>query len=280
MIGHATSPASSANLGPGFDCLGLALELRCSVSATPSDRWELEEHGSVASLEEGDLILSAARMAGDGPFRIAVSNEIPRARGLGSSAAVIVATAAAVMRSQGNEPTSNELFVIANRLEGHGDNAGAAVFGGLVAASHDSLAHLSLHSSFRIAAAIPGAHLKTEAARNAIPDVVSHAAASRNIGRVVFLTEGLRTGNAELLALARGDELHESYRAHLSPVTGELITSALAAGAMHASWSGAGPTALAFATEGTLAQVVAAFERVLGSGGEVRTLGVAATGWQ
>jgi homoserine kinase len=219
-------------------------------------------------------------MAGDGTFRIAVSNEIPRARGLGSSAAVIVATAAAVMRSEGTEPVSNDLFAIANRLEGHGDNAGAAVFGGLVAASHASLAHLSLHPSLRIVAAIPNTHLKTEAARDAIPDTVPHAAASRNIGRVAFLIEGLRTGDAELLALARGDELHESYRDHLSPVTGKLIDSGLEAGAVHASWSGAGPTALAFATDGTVGQVVAALKSVLGGGGEVRTLAVAATGWQ
>lgn len=280
MIGTASAPASSANLGPGFDCLGLALELRCVVTAVPSDNWELEEGGAVMALEPGDLVLSAAQAVADEPHRITITNEIPRARGLGSSAAVIVATAAAVLRSRGLEPTGEDLFVIANELEGHGDNAGAAVFGGLVAATGDSLAHLTLHPSVRIVVAIPDIHLKTQAARNALPAHVPHGAAARNVGRVAFLVEGLRSGNAEILAMARGDELHETYRASLSPLTGELIKAALDSGAMHAGWSGAGPTALAFVTDSTVAAVTAELEHVLQDGGEIRQLGVATTGWR
>ncbi|GBE25719.1 homoserine kinase [bacterium BMS3Bbin02] len=279
MIGKATAPASSANLGPGFDCLGLALELRCAVTAAASDRWELEEGGMVSPLDPVDLVLAAARMVGDEPCRITIANEIPRARGLGSSAAVIVATVAAVMRSRGVEPAGDDLFVIANRLEGHGDNAGAAVFGGLVAASRNSLAHLALHPSIRIVAAIPDSHLRTDAARDVLPAQVSHRAAVRNVGRLAFLMEGLRTGDADILAMARGDELHESYRSSLSRVTGGLISAAIEAGAMHAAWSGAGPTALAFATEDTTSVVIEALEQVLDGDGEVRQLAVATTGW-
>lgn len=279
MIGKATAPASSANLGPGFDCLGLALELRCAVSAAPSDRWELEEGGVVSPLDPSDLVLAAARMAGDEPRRITIANEIPRARGLGSSAAVIVATAAAVMRSRGVEPTGEDLFAIANRLEGHGDNAGAAVFGGLVASLGGSLAHLTLHPSVRVVVAIPNGHLKTNAARGILPTEVTHSAAARNVGRVAFLIEGLRVGDADLLAKARGDELHESHRSSLSPVTGELISAAIEAGAMHAAWSGAGPTTLAFVTEDTAPVVIEALEYVLRGNGDVRQLVVATTGW-
>ncbi|MCH7668491.1 MAG: homoserine kinase [Acidobacteria bacterium] len=280
MMGTASAPASSANLGPGFDCLGLALELRCTITSVPSDRWEIEEGGSVGEPEDGDLVVRAAILAGGPPCRISISNDIPRARGLGSSAAVITASAAAAFRAIGVEPSDRELFAIVQELEGHGDNAGASVYGGLVAAFGGELVRLTLHPSIRVVAAIPDFELKTDAARSTLPSEVSHGAAVRNVGRVAFLVEGLHTGNREVLAMARGDELHESFRASLSPVTGELIEAALSSGALHASWSGAGPTALAFVTDDHASAVVGAMEEALGDLGQVRELQVATTGWR
>lgn len=280
MSGTASAPASSANLGPGFDCLGLAFELRCTITAVPSERWEIEEGGSVEEPGDGDLVVRAAKLAGGQPCRISISNEIPRARGLGSSAAVITASAAAAFRVIGIEPSDRELFAIVQELEGHGDNAGASVYGGLVAAFGGELVRLTLHPSIRVVAAIPDVELKTDAARSTLPSEVSRGAAVRNVGRVAFLVEGLRTGNKEVLAMARGDELHESFRASLSPVTGELIEAALTSGALHASWSGAGPTALAFVTDGDASAVVGAMEEALGDLGQVRELQVATTGWR
>lgn len=280
MIGTASAPASSGNLGPGFDCLGLALELRCTITSAPSDRWEIDEGGSVCEPEDGDLVVRAAILAGGPPCRISISNDIPRARGLGSSSAVITASAAAAFRVAGVEPSDRELFAIVQELEGHGDNAGASVYGGLVAAFGGELVRLKLHPSIRVVVAIPDVELKTDAARSTLPSEVNRGAAVRNVGRVAFLVEGLRTGNREVLAMARGDELHESFRAALSPVTGELIEAALSSGALHASWSGAGPTALAFVSDDDALAVVGAMEEALGDLGQVRELQVATTGWR
>lgn len=280
MIGTASAPASSANLGPGFDCLGLALELRCTITSSPADNWEIEENGSVEEPEDGDLVVRAAVLAGGPPSRISIVNEIPRARGLGSSAAVTTAAAAATFRARGVEPSSQDLFEIVQGLEGHGDNAGAAVYGGLVAAFGGELARLTLHPSIRIVVAIPDVQLKTDAARSSLPPEVGHGAAARNVARVAFLVEGLRTGDRAVLSMARGDELHEGFRDALSPVTGALIATALGAGALHAAWSGAGPTALAFVTDADVSAVVGAMEEALGDLGHVRDLSVATAGWR
>jgi homoserine kinase len=275
--GTATAPASSANLGPGFDCLGLAFELRCHVAATVSDRWVVEERGLSFEPKPTDFVRLAAERAVGFPLRLTIQNEIPRSRGLGSSAAVMVAAAAAALRAGGEEPESEYLYRLVGEIEGHGDNAGAAVYGGLVAVADGSLRHLELASNLDFVFGIPDDPLKTARARMALPDEISRRAAARNVARVAFLVEGLRTGDPGVLAKAAGDEIHESYRADLSPITGEMMEAARAAGALHAAWSGAGPAAIAVTTDPE--QVVAAMKAVLGSRGRVETLAVAQTGW-
>ncbi len=277
--GKATAPASSGNLGPGFDVLAVALELRCTCEAEPSDRWVIEEEGSAYEPAPGDLVVRAMRgMVGDRPVRVRIDNAVPRSRGLGSSSAVTTAAAAAAFRAYGEEPGDSALFELVTGLEGHPDNAAAAVYGGLVAASGGVVRHLPLAPHLRIVVGIPDTHLSTTLARNALPAAVRRPVAARSIARLTMLLEGLRTGDAAALAAAAGDELHEKPRANLSPVTGRLMDAARDAGALHAAWSGAGPTALALVTDETRPDVEIAMQKVLDGTGEVRSLEVA-TGW-
>jgi homoserine kinase len=274
MIGEASAPASSANLGPGFDTVALALGLRCMATAEPSESMILSEHGSTTRLPDHDLIAVVVKRVVGRPMHITLDNQIPRARGLGSSAAVGASVAAAALKAAGSGGDPAMVFSIVSEIEGHPDNAAAAVFGGLVAAVPDGIQRLDLHESLLPVVGIPSTPLRTRDARAALPDLVDRDVVARSLGRMAFLIEGLSSGNASVLAHASGDEIHEGPRAALSPVTGDLMKAALDAGAVHACWSGAGPTALAFATSETRGRVIGAMGGVLGSDGEVLALGV------
>lgn len=277
----ASAPASSANLGPGFDAVALAFEIRCECRAVPADDWVIEELGTVFTPERDDLVLRAMLAAvGERPVRLRIDNAIPRSRGLGSSSAVAVAAAAAALRAHGEAPTSDRMFAIANDLEGHPDNAAATVYGGLVVASGDLMRRYPLAPGLVFVVGIPEATLPTHEARAALPTTIRHEAAVRNVARVAMLLEGLRTGDPEALRAAAGDELHEAPRAALSPVTGDLITAAYDAGAFHAAWSGAGPAALAVTDRAGCRTVSEAMAKVLEDRGQVAELAVATDGWR
>ncbi len=276
--GIATAPASSANLGPGFDCLGIAFELRCHVTASYADQWVVAELGDSFEPQPADFVRRAAEEAVGRPMRLVIENEVPRSRGLGSSSAVMVAAMAASIRATGREPESAELFDTVAGIEGHGDNAGAAVYGGAVAVAGGTLRHLELSDDLRFVFGIPDEPLKTAEARMALPEQMSRSGAARNVARAVFLAEGLRTGDREALAKAGGDEIHEQHRHELSPITGAMMQAALDAGAMHSAWSGAGPTAMAVTRH--VEPVVAAMKTVLGDHGRAVVLDVAREGWR
>ena len=277
----ANAPASSGNLGPGFDVLALALELRCVCRAQISDSWEIEENGRVKAAEPTELVVRAVRAAiGERPMRITIENGIPRSRGLGSSSAVSAAAAAAAVRALGDEPSDEQLFALVADLEGHPDNAAAAVYGGLVAAQGAVIRTLPMAESIRVVVAIPESKLPTRDARAALPRDVSHAAAARSVARMAFLLEGLRTGDADPFRLAGGDELHEVPRTALSPITGELMATAMDVGALHAAWSGAGPSVIAFTHHERTEDVITGLKGRLDGAGEVRQLSVATTGWR
>jgi len=275
--GSAIAPGSSANLGPGFDCLGLAVELRCRVTAIPADEWVVEELGTVFEPKSTDFVRMAVDDVVGRPMRLIIDNEVPRSRGLGSSSAVMVAAAAAAQRALGREPSSKALYELVAGIEGHGDNAAAAVYGGLVAVAEGVWRRLELSPNLSFVFGIPNESLKTAKARRALPDQLSRQAAASSVARVAFLIEGLRTGDPEALARAGGDEIHEHHRSQLSPITAELMTVAIEAGALHAAWSGAGPTAIAVAVDPE--PVVAAMKETLGDRGIATVLEVAETGW-
>lgn len=271
-IGSATAPASSANLGPGFDTIGLALALRCSATVEMADSMTLSESGSTRRLPSSDMIAKAVMMAAGTSAHVTLDNDVPRARGIGSSSAVVASVAAAALKAVGDDSGRTRVFEIVSELEGHGDNAAATVFGGFVAVAEGGIKRLDLHPSIRVVVGIPHDPLRTAEARAALPDAVSRQVVSRTLGRFAFLLEGLKEASPEVLRHARGDELHEAPRAHLSPVTGHMIDAAIGAGALHAAWSGAGPAAIAFATPETRGRVIGAMGSVLGTTGEVLSI--------
>lgn len=275
----ASAPASSGNLGPGFDVLAMALELRCRVEAVPADAWIIHQDGSSYEPSTDDMVRRAVEAAVDQPMELLIVNDIPRSRGLGSSSAVTTAAAAAALRAVGQVPDSALLFDIVAALEGHADNAAAAVYGGLVVVSGDTWRRFEISPKLEIIVGIPDARLRTSEARSVLSAEVSRWAAARNLGRLAFLLEGLRSADPDALEAAAGDELHELPRQHLSPITAELMDAARRAGALHAAWSGAGPTAIAFATADGVDSVIVAMEETLGGQGTVRRLDVATEGW-
>jgi homoserine kinase len=251
-VSSASAPASSANLGPGYDVLALALDLRCRVEVQQAEEWSILSGGAPADPSGVSLVIRTVEAAapGIGSLKVAIESEIPFSRGLGSSAALIAATAGAVRSLDGGSIDPKDLLSLVAAVEGHPDNVAAALFGGLVAVTaNGDVRALEVHPSLRVLVAVPESTLSTEAARKATGKKVSTSVASRTASRLGFLIEGLRTGDAGALSAAAGDELHETRRAHLSPITGRLIEAARSAGAHHACWSGAGPSALALVTD-------------------------------
>ena len=280
MTGTAAAPASSGNLGPGFDVLAIALDLMCRVSAEPAGEWRITQDGYTYEPAPGDLIRRAVGSMADGAFHFEIDSAIPRGKGLGSSSAVAVAAGAAALRSVGEEPTSRFLFDAVAVIEGHADNTAAAVYGGLVAVGGGVVGHLEIHPDLAVVVGVPDATLATTEARLVLTDHIGRDVAARSLARIAFLVDGLRTADPEALRAAGGDELHEQPRHHLSPLTARLMSAARDAGALHAAWSGAGPAAIAFAPAPAAGAVEVAMREVLDGEGEVLNLGVASEGWR
>lgn len=257
----AKVPASTANLGPGFDALGMALSLYSWIEMAEADdgkaRFELFGK-ELAGLPAGgdNLILRAARLVFDEAgvpmpeLHIAVYTDIPLARGLGSSAAAIVGGLAAANALIGSPLPDDRLFEIATSIEGHPDNVGACLFGGIVAASWDGVRarHVRLDPppNLEVLVAIPAFRLPTERARHALPESYSRGDVVFNIGRSSLLVAALAAGRLDLLGFAMQDKLHQPYRAALIPGMSKILAEAPEHGALGAALSGAGPTMLAF----------------------------------
>ncbi|QGN32303.1 homoserine kinase [Microlunatus sp. Gsoil 973] len=254
-------PATSANLGPGFDCLGLALDWvdRTYVETLDADRQvvvEIEGEGAGhLPTDERNLIVRSlvtgldrlgARVDG---LRVRVRNTIPQGRGLGSSSAAIVAgLAAAHALVRPDEPfVAADWLPTADRLEGHPDNVAAALFGGLVLA-YRSVADgvravsTSVHPDIAGLVLVPDRPLATEVARSVLPAQVAHRDAAANSGRAALLVHAL-TAAPELLFEATADWLHQSYRGPAMPESYRLLT-ALRKRGLAAVISGAGPSVL------------------------------------
>jgi homoserine kinase len=262
-IASVDVPASSANLGSGFDCFAVALSLKLRAElwhgdeagitlnargeGVPRDGEPADDNLLIRAFREG-LHISAA--PGAASWRIEVSSMIPSARGLGSSAAAIVAgvvLGAAVGR---RSVEADELLALASRLEGHPDNVAAALYGGFtVAVTEDdegvTLRRFRVPEAWIPVAFIPQRESRTPDMRAALPASVPHAAAARQAGRSALLATAIMTSDAGLLRAAMNDELHQPYRLPMLAGSRELIELAYERGAAGASLSGAGPTVLA-----------------------------------
>jgi homoserine kinase len=274
---HLRVPANSANLGPGFDTLGLAFDWfdDCSVEVL-ADGVEVEvtgEGGSFVPRDRSHLVIRCldqglaelgAQAAG---IRLVAHNTIPHTRGLGSSAAATVAglLAAWALALPGIEPDRQWLLAQANAVEGHPDNVAAAILGGFVITWTDEenepgtvhAVNGALHPDVRLIAYVHEEPVATRAARRALPEQVPHDDAARNAGRAALLTHAL--GQApELLHAATREWLHQDYRADLMPDTIDLVHTLRRRG-YGAVVSGAGPTVLVL-TDGAGAAELAGIE--------------------
>ncbi len=285
------APASSANLGPGFDALGLALDLWNEVTIdTSGEPGSICLDGAEASLLAGreNLVQTAMqRLAAETgrelpTYSLTVRTDIPVARGLGSSASALVAGLIAADMLLGAELSISELYSIAWQMEGHGDNVGAALYGGAVLAvpGLPDPIQLLTHGHLGICAVvfIPQATGLTRAARAALPPTVPHADAAFNVAVAGGLVLGLHTGDVRLIAAGMHDRLHEPYRARLFPHLEAMTAAARSAGALGACLSGAGPSVLALTEAhrlGAVAQAYRATAAAVGVSGEVTRLRVA-----
>jgi len=268
------APASSANLGPGFDTIGLALDVWNIVTIdTEGVPGEVLNTGSEARLLDGreNLTLSAMRMLAHDYHRelpdvsIQAETNIPVSRGMGSSAAALVIGLAAANQLLDIGLDDQELFERAARIEGHGDNVGAAIFGGAVMAVPASNAVTLLTDTTQLGLTtilfIPDMTGATHAARAALPATVPHADATANVAAVAALTVGLKLHDHALIAAGMRDRLHEPYRAELFPHLVPLQEVARTAGAVGAVLSGAGPTVLALVQPDLADHVITAMSR-------------------
>ena len=258
----ASAPATTANLGPAFDTIALALSPRCIVRARLADDWAVAHVGPhrPADLEHDGVAAAARKAIGDRPLDIEVDNHVPLARGIGSSAAAFVAGAAAALRATGEEASPDRVYRIAAEMEGHADQAAAAVYGGMQLIPAEGMPiRLPFHPSLRPVVAVPENRLPTQEARAVLPGSYDRDVVIRSVARTSALTAGLITGDPELLAAAHGDEIHEAPRDAMSPDVGKLIEVARRAGALHAARSGAGPSVVAITTVDTVDRIAGAF---------------------
>jgi homoserine kinase len=260
-------PATSANLGPGFDCFGLALDLCNEVTvdteAEPGVSWEGEGADELPT-DGTDVVcraavLTAERHPGARPlpsFSLHGVNRIPLERGLGSSAAAAVAGAAIAQALTAGRrgPITDDpelgvlLHSVATELEGHPDNAAAAVFGGFTIVSAGVKQHFDPEPSIDPVVFVPEVRVATGSARRALPSTVDRDDAVFNVGQAA-LTAIAFTQRPELLLVALHDRLHEDARASLMPRSAEVLGELRRAN-VPACLSGAGPTVLAFERDG------------------------------
>jgi homoserine kinase len=259
-------PATSANLGAGYDSIALALGLsnRVEVEVRGWSRGEIEltvdgeganeltadrENRCIQGIEAALRAVRGELPEGVG-WRVEMRNDIPLARGLGSSAAATVAGLVAGNALLGEPLTSPDLLRLATEIEGHPDNAAAALLGGFTVAAQTSEGVEALRfdapRDLRAILYIPELRLSTDEMRRVLPDKVPRADAVSNLTRVAVGVAGIATGRLDLLRLLTVDKLHEPYRAKIFPQLPRFVEDARAAGALGACLSGAGSTIIAF----------------------------------
>ena len=254
-------PATSANLGPGYDAVGLALSLSMRVGLDRAPAPIIEVYGTGADLIPRGPDHPAYRAASfvaeivgesDAHFHLVQENDIPPTRGLGGSAAALVGGAVAANDLFGGQIAAPDLLNLVCELDGHPDNAAPALLGGLVIGTltPEGVSAVRLEpKDLKAVVAVPDFAVSTTAARRALPEQVPHHDAVFNVGRSGLLLGAMATGAYELLRVAMQDRLHQPYRSHLVPGLEDVIEAALASGAYGACLSGSGPTVLAFASE-------------------------------
>lgn len=255
-------PASTANLGPGFDSIGMALGLYLTIDATRSDQWIVQtrnvELQQLPNNEENYIVQVAKEAAAYfgcmmPPCKLDIASEIPLARGLGSSSSAIIAAIELVNAFCQLELSQEEKFRFATLKEGHPDNAGATIYGGMAIGiqcdEHTELISLPLTDVFAIVT-IPTFELKTEKARAVLPETVDYRQAITSSAAANVLVAAAASGDFGTVGkMMELDYFHEPFRTSLIPHLASIKAIAKAAGAYGTAISGAGPTVITLAAE-------------------------------
>jgi homoserine kinase len=276
-------PASSANLGPGYDVLAAALSMHLELEVEEAESFSVEADGLGVPLDRSNLCVRAFETlrAADGiAFRI--RSEIPLAGGLGSSAAAIVAglLAADHLYELAQEP--EDVLAKAAELEGHPDNVAAALYGGFVVCATDGGAvtatRLDPPQGVEAVVVIPNEQVPTDEARKAIPDQVPLTDAVANISAAAELVLGIQRSDLTLIGRGLADRLHQPYRAHLYPRSMEIVQEAPRMGAIGATISGAGPTVIVWTFWQSTGDVMKKLNERVGDWAEVKRVPFSPTG--
>lgn len=255
-------PATSANLGPGFDALGLALDLWNETRITPAKEFAVlvqgEGEGRLSTGKHNLIIRTAHKLADRAgkplpPFHVECVNQVPLSSGMGSSATAILTGLLTGNILLENPFSKDEILNIASDMEGHSDNVAAAMLGGLVVsttqAGHVIARQIPTAMELHVTLALPDFYLTTKHARAALPKRITLKNAVHNIGRTVLVTEAFRTGDLNLLGKVMTDKLHQPYRLKLIPGALAAMDAAKEAGAAAVALSGAGPSLIAFSSK-------------------------------
>jgi homoserine kinase len=279
-MAHVSVPASTSNLGAGFDCVGLAVDRRLDVEVTVTSydkpyggsEITIARHGTLAGLDvrpDKDLLavgFNAAAEAANRPFtgraHFTVHSSIPVARGLGSSAAAIVAGAVLANDTLELGLSPESLVDLCAHIEGHPDNVAAAYYGGAILGvlrpgAAYKVSPLAVHESLSFVFAVPSFVSETKRARGVLPPVIPFSSAVLAAGRSAALVQGLATGDADLLAIGLDDVLHVPHRRALIAGYDEVTGAAKQAGAYGATLSGSGSTLVAIAPHAVAGEVCA-----------------------
>ncbi len=269
-------PATTANLGPGFDCLGLALDWWNTIQVEPSERGlQVDCHCETADLpcDDSNLVIRAMQRvyrrarAKFPPLHVDIKCEVPVGRGLGSSASAIVGGVVAANALLRERFTRQELLEIASDIEGHPDNVAPAILGGFVVAVREGkglqTVRIPVPRNLQCILFIPERALSTKAARRILPKQVAREDAIYNIGRTALWMAALQKRDWDFLDLATGDRLHQPYRAKLVHGMEALFEAARRAGARGVALSGSGPSIIAF-TDCNPERIARAMERAAG----------------
>jgi len=252
-------PASTSNLGPGFDCLGVSLRIYNDVTVTRSIKFR--PHTVVG--DAADLFFHHTRRA-PFSFSVSITGNVPPSRGLGSSVTLRLGVLQALNALTGNRVEPLSIFQLCTQLEGHPDNAAPAVFGGFTVVRGRTVQRFDVSGLLSFVLLIPDFEIKTSRARRILPPRIARAAAVENCANACAITAAFASGNYRNLRGAFADHLHQPYRKNLIPFLPRVIATAEKAGALGAFLSGSGSTICAITLQDRN-KVAAAMKRSAGS---------------
>ena len=288
-------PATSANLGPGFDAFAVALPMVAEFEVRSARSWSVTVEGNGSDIPTGEdnlfvvAAMAAAKALGQdiGPLHVVQRSAIPLGRGFGSSAAAIVGGVVAANALAGEPLGRRALLRIAAEIEGHADNVAAALYGAftiaLPSADGPIANRFAFPSAWRACLFVPTSQLTTKEARAALPKDVPRADAVFNLAHASAFVAAVLRADGAMLSLAMHDRLHQAARLRLVPALDEIVSAARGAGAFGAALSGSGPSVIAFAPARLAPRVAATMEEVAsvaGTPGRGRVVRVRAAGAQ